>query len=67
MTEAIQRRIFEPFFTTRQDVGSGLGLAMTYRTVTEWGGDVEVDSEPGVGTTFTVVLPVWREDTGNDG
>ena len=64
MSEAIQRRIFEPFFTTRQDVGSGLGLAMTYRTVTEWGGDVEVVSEPGRGTTFTVVLPLWEDDPG---
>jgi nitrogen-specific signal transduction histidine kinase/CheY-like chemotaxis protein len=62
MSEAVQQRIFEPFFTTRQDVGSGLGLAMTYRTVTEWGGDVEVESQAGKGTTFTVVLPVWEDD-----
>jgi CheY-like chemotaxis protein len=62
MTEDVQRRIFEPFFTTRQDVGSGLGLAMAYRTVTEWGGDVEVASQPGKGTTFTLVLPLWEAE-----
>ena len=60
MSEDVQRRIFEPFFTTRQDVGSGLGLAMAYRTVTEWGGDIEVASQPGKGTTFTLVLPLWE-------
>lgn len=56
-----QKRIFEPFFTTKQDVGSGLGLSMAYRTVNRWGGRLEVKSTPGQGSTFTLWLPIWQE------
>ena len=57
------KRIFEPFFTTKQDVGSGLGLSMAYRAVTAWGGQIEVDSAIDKGSAFTVLLPVWEEET----
>lgn len=61
MSSETRKRIFEPFFTTKQDVGSGLGLSMAHRTVTSWGGRIQVDSAPNKGSTFTVFLPVWTE------
>ncbi len=52
-------RIFDPFFTTK-DVGqgSGMGLSISFKIVQEHGGMILVDSEPGVGTVFSVLLPV---------
>jgi len=53
------QRIFEPFFTTKGDrQGTGLGLSITYNLITKLGGVIDVKSEVGVGTTFTVTLPV---------
>ncbi|MFO7897638.1 MAG: GAF domain-containing protein, partial [Planctomycetota bacterium] len=48
--------LFDPFFTTRPD-GTGLGLAVTKKVIVDHGGDIEVKSKLGVGTTFTLSLP----------
>ena len=50
-------RLFEPFFTTKLN-GTGLGLAVTRRIIEEHNGVIQVESEPGQGTTFTVLLPM---------
>jgi PAS domain S-box-containing protein len=51
-------RIFEPFFTTRNvGQGTGLGMSISYRIITDYGGTIEVDSEVDVGTAFTLKFP----------
>lgn len=58
MTEEVRQKVFEPFFTTKPFTNSGLGLSMSYGIIRRFGGDIEVESEPGCGTTFTISLPV---------
>ena len=57
----IQDRIFEPFFTTKDaNTGTGLGLAMLYGAVQRHHGIIELESEPDVGTTFHIYLPLIK-------
>jgi len=58
MSEEIRSRIFEPFFTTKEiGEGTGLGLSITYGIIEQHRGKIEVSSEQGKGTTFTILLP----------
>ncbi|MEL7449354.1 MAG: ATP-binding protein [Pseudomonadota bacterium] len=57
MSEDVRQQCLEPFFTTKGEGGSGLGLAMVYRTVNQHGGSMEIESTPGEGTTVSLRLP----------
>jgi len=61
MQKAVLDRIFNPYFTTKgKDLGTGLGLAVVHSIVNSYGGCISVYSEPGMGTTFHIYLPIIK-------
>jgi PAS domain S-box-containing protein len=64
MPASVSEHVFEPFFTTKPPgEGTGLGLSVSYGIIQAHGGTISVDSTPGVGTTFTILLPLYNEAT----
>lgn len=63
MSEEVRRRCFEPFFTTRSDSRTGLGLASAYGIIQRHCGEIQIRSEVGKGSTFTVRLPVCASES----
>jgi len=62
MTDKVKNKIFEPYFTTKeQGKGTGLGLAVVYGIVKEYGGEIEVETQIGSGTIFSVYLPLMSQ------
>lgn len=56
------KHIFEPFFTTKSVKGTGLGLSVSYGIIKNHGGEITAKSQPGKGTTFSIILPVNRDN-----
>ncbi len=64
MSSDTKRHIFEPFYTTKgEGKGTGLGMFITHRIITQMGGSLNVESSVGVGTTFTIVLDTDKLNT----
>lgn len=61
MTPEVKQRLFDPFFTTKGKAGTGMGLAVSFGIIRRHEGSIEVDSEPGRGTTFKISLPKVTE------
>ncbi|MDA1141551.1 MAG: response regulator [Planctomycetota bacterium] len=61
MTKEVRRACLEPFFTTKGEHGTGLGLAMVFGIIQRHGGTIDIQSEPGEGTSFFLRLPILKE------
>jgi PAS domain S-box-containing protein len=61
MSEESLSKIFEPYYTTKAD-GTGLGMTMVYKIVKEFSGEIQVESEEGKGTMFTLIFPIPQKD-----
>jgi signal transduction histidine kinase/ActR/RegA family two-component response regulator len=61
MAKEVKKRIFDPFFTTRCPEGAGLGMSIAYGIITRHGGKIEVESELGKGSVFTLQFPTTNK------
>src|SRR5438128_1452034 len=66
MSEETRRRVLEPFFTTKGARGTGLGLAVSWGIVKRHGGTIEIESTVGMGSIFTIRLPISSGDSAPD-
>ncbi len=58
----VLERIFDPYFSTKPvGEGSGMGLAETHALISKYGGDIKAYTEPGMGTSFSIFLPIMME------
>ena len=60
MSEEVKERCLEPFFTTKKDQGTGLGLGSVYGTIRRHEGEIDIQSEPGKGTSVAISLPIEK-------
>jgi signal transduction histidine kinase len=57
------KKVFDPFFSTKPSgEGTGLGLYVSYQIVSNHGGEIQVESQPGRGTTVKIILPISHEE-----
>ena len=63
ITEEVRSHLFEPFYTTKeQGKGTGLGLSTVYGIIRHHGGHIDVESQPGKGARFRILLPALPEE-----
>jgi PAS domain S-box-containing protein len=60
MSEEVKNKVFDPFYTTRSPGGTGLGMSISYGIITRHGGKIDIESEVGKGSTFTIRLPMRK-------
>lgn len=67
MSPEVQAKVFEPFYTTKEvGKGTGLGMSIAYEIIQNHGGSIDIDSEIGQGTTFTIRLPLRAEEQNHE-
>lgn len=60
MSQEVKQKLFEPFFSTKSEKGTGLGMSIVKRIVTSHNGAIQIESEPGVGTTINIFFPIVK-------